>query len=84
MWRQILEVQLKYFDFAKPEGMKAHGGGKILSIDKNAAEPEGDLGEYKKLIAKIEHVYVSTNTRIHARFRFNKIVRQPGQSIVQY
>ena len=87
MWRRRLEVQLKYFDIVKPEDTKAallvHGGDKILSMDENGAEPEGDLDEYKRLIAKIEHVYVATNTRLHARFRFNKVVRQPGQSIAQ-
>jgi hypothetical protein len=88
LWRRRLEIQMKYFDIVKPDDMKAallvHGGDKILSIDENGAEPEGDLDEYKKLIAKIEHVYVAKNTRLHARFRFNKAVRQSNQSIAQY
>jgi hypothetical protein len=88
LWRRRLEVQMKYFDIVKPEDMKAallvHGGDKILSIDENGAEPAGELDEYGKLIAKIEHVYVATNTRLHARFRFNKAVRQSNQSIAQY
>ena len=36
------------------------------------------------MIAKIEHIYVARNTRLHARFRFNKAVRQSNQSIAQY
>ena len=88
LWRRRLEIQMKYFDIVKPDDMKAallvHGGDKILSIDENGAEPEGDLDEYKKLIAKIEHVYVAKNTRLHARFTFNKAVRQSNQSIAQY
>jgi hypothetical protein len=57
LWRRRLEIQMKYFDIVKSDDMKAallvHGGDKILSIDENGAEPEGDLDEYKKLIAKI-------------------------------
>ena len=79
---------MKYFDIVKPEDMKAallvHGGDKILSIDENGAQPQEDLDEYKTLIAKIEHIYVARNTRLHARFRFNKAVRQSNQSIAQY
>lgn len=88
LWRRRLEVQMAYYDITKPDDMKAallvHGGDKILSIDENAAELEGELNEYASLIAKIEHVYVATNTRLHARFRFNKAVRQPNQTIAQY
>ena len=88
LWRRRLEIQMKYFDIVKPDDMKSallvHGGDKILSIDENGAEPEGDLDEYKKFIAKIEHVYVAKNTRLDARFRFNKAVRHSNQSIAQY
>ncbi|CAB4021347.1 Hypothetical predicted protein [Paramuricea clavata] len=88
LWRRRLEIQMKYLDIVKPVDMKAallvHGGDKILPIDENGAEPEGDLDEYKKLIAKIEHVYVAKNTRLHARFRFNKAVRHSNQSTAQY
>lgn len=68
-----IEVQMNYYDITKPEDMKAallvHGGDKILSTDENGTEPEGEMNEYEKLIAKVEHVYVATNTRLHARFR---------------
>ena len=60
-----------------------HRGDKILSIDANGAEPPEDLVEYTALIAKIEHIYVARNMRLHARFRFNKAVRQSNQSITQ-
>ena len=50
---------MKYFDIVKPEDMMAallvHGRDKILSIDKNGAEPQ-NLNEYKTLIAKIKHI----------------------------
>ena len=47
-----------------------------LSIDENGAETQEDLVKYKTvLIAKIEHMYVARNTRLHAKFRFNKAVR---------
>jgi hypothetical protein len=88
LWRRRLEIQMKYFDTVKPDLIKAallvHGGDKILSIGENGAEPEGESDEYKKIIAKIEQVYVAQNTRLHARFRFIKAVRQSNQSIAQY
>lgn len=78
LWRRRLEVQIYYYNMTKPEDMKAallvHDGDKILSIDENGIEPEGELNEYEKLIAKVDH----------ARFRFNKAVRQPCHSIAQY
>jgi hypothetical protein len=37
-------------------------GDKILSIDENGAEPEGDFDEYKKLIAKLS-MYTRRKTR---------------------
>jgi hypothetical protein len=56
LWRRRLEIQKEYFDIVKPDDIKAaslvHGGDRILTIDENEAEPESDLDEYKKLIAK--------------------------------
>ncbi len=53
--------------------MVVFSGDEILSIGDNS----------NRLVANIEHVYLTTSTRLQERFRFNKAVRQASESIAQ-
>ena len=80
---------MDYFGIKESKGKRmcflVHGGEHILSIDENSAERQDEYAdENKQLIEKIENIYVSKKSRLHARFRFNKARREAGQTIAQY
>ena len=56
-----------------------------MSIDENSVETGSKEGVlYTNLIDKIEKIFITKKSRLHARFRFNKARLEVGQTIAQY
>ena len=88
-WRRKIELQMDYFDIIEPKDKRmcllVHGGEHILSIHENSPETDDkDADEYTELIEKIEKIYITKKSRLHARYRFNKARKETGQTIAQY